>query len=324
MWVTPRAADGSVVTGANAVCTAQGISRCFNRIEVRSGSTPIETFQYDDVVGLFYSTQSDKKKKWLKLTEGHNDTAAFTNGTREFGGVQLIFSLANVDNVFLNPAVASFTIENPALRTCLIYPDPSVVHALTSAVASGRSAWLPTSEIESFRTVGLNSTNILVTNSVGSYTSIDSVRYACYKQPEYNARSNDKYKRFSSNGLREWSVEVANLTNPATRKFRNGNGSIETIMITFLSEAGGLNNMDDICNLPDDFYTPHFQWGLNFQSQSEQHASGISTVGAANTNIVGDFTFAAPITSDVVINTYVTCSTLLEVTQGLINTWRVF
>ena len=343
--ITPRRADGSVVTGAGAVSSAQGCSRAFNRLTIRAGSTMIESFEYDDIVGMYYSTLSDTKNKWFKRHEGLGNTGVFANGSKEFAmvifsslfsnpqhlplpifgsGLQLDFQLAPVENPFLSPEVTHFTIENPVLRTCLVHPDPSCVLALTSAVAQNRSTWLPMTELRTFKTPGLNSTNLLVTAAVGAYTSIDSVTCTMYSVDAYNARTNDKFKRFVGSGdLKDWSIEISGITNPATRRFGNSGGSLETTMLYFLSSCGNIHELDDY-NLPDDFETAHFRWGLNFQSSNELHGTGISTVGAASTNVVIDTTFNTAIPSNFMVYTIVSCSTLLEITGSMVNFWRVF
>lgn len=345
--LTPLGA-GAVVTGANAICSAQGVSRAFSEIIVRQGATTIERFQYDDIVGQYYATLPDKRRVWLTFTEGFEDQAAFANGGRRFGmqifssiftndqhiplpilpgGLQLEFVLAPVENLFLNAAVDEFVIDNPQIRTCMVTPDPSFTIALTGAIASGKSAWLPMTEIRQFNCQGLNSDELQINCQIGSYTSVDGCLHFLWDRPTYNARTNDRYKRYSANGLREWNMEIAGLTQPQQRRFVNGPNEPETTMVTFISESGSIHNVEDVANLKggfNNYYTNFFRFGLNFVSDNELHGTGVSTIGAASTNIVTQARFAQPITADTNITSLVTCSVLLEITAGMVNVWKTF
>ncbi|KAJ3035070.1 hypothetical protein HK097_004298 [Rhizophlyctis rosea] len=347
--VVPRLGDGSVATGAQAVSSEQGVSRCFNKITISTGSATWESFDYDEVLAVHLGTgMTEGKRNWLKITEGFGDTSAFAGGARRFqmaifssvfttpqalpivaiaGGIQLTLQLAPVENIFLNAAVTSFDIENPAIRACMITPDPSFVLALKAAIAANRSLWLATSEIRQFKTTGLNSNELQITCGLGSYSSVDSIITVMWDRPTYANRANDRFNRYSSSGLREWGIEINGMTQPQQRRFRNAPNNFETTMVTFLSEAGSIWDIDQVVQMPSDYlanyYAKHFRFGLCLQSLNEQHGSGASTVGAATPNVVLPVTFAAPVTSDLQIVTYITCSTWTEIKANYVDLWRV-
>ncbi|KAJ3048811.1 hypothetical protein HK097_010192 [Rhizophlyctis rosea] len=348
--VIPRLADGTIATGAQAVCSEQGVSRCFNKITISTGSAVWETFEYDDVLAIHLGTgMKNGVRNWLKVTEGFGDSGAFANGARRLqmrifssifstpqalpicaitGGIQLSFQVAGVENIFLNPAVTSFEISNPGLRTCLITPDPAFVISLKAAVANGKSLWLATSEIRHFETNGLNSDELAITCGLGSYSSVDSVVTVMYDRATYSARANDRFNRYISSGLREWSLELNGMIQPQQRKFQNSPTNNESLMVLYLSEAVSIWYLDQVLEMPEDYlneyYARHFRFGLCLQSMNETHGSGASTVGAASPNIVIPVKFAPPVTADLHIVTYITCSTLTEITANFVNVWKVF
>ena len=355
--ITPRNADGTPITGgalAGITNSKQGCSRAFNRIIIRQGSTPIEQFEYDDQLGLYMSTLSDSRRKWLRITESFGNTTAFANGPRKFAmqifsslfvnpqalplpalpsGLQIEFQVADAENLFTSN-VPQFTVDNPQIRSCMICPDPSFTLALTSAVAQGRSAWIPMSEVRTFRTTGLGTDQLLINAAVGSYSSVDSVTTTFWDQTAYSNRGNDRYMRFTRTpspgaALTEWSIEAAGLINPQSRTFiEGGPDDPESLMYTFLSDAGSIHAIDQVANLDidvnDNFWSHHYRVGLNYQSSNEEHASGLSLVGASSTNVVFNAKFSNPIQANIVAYTTIVCSVLLEISGTLLTVHRVF
>ncbi len=356
--LTPRDAAGAPISGAGAAAirnSKQGIQRAFNRLFVRTGSAPIETVENDEATALHYSTLPLTKRNWLNILEGFGNTQIFKSGARKFaqqvwstiftqessipifcfpGGLILDYQVADVKNLFTTSDVDHFTIDNPYIRACFITPDPSVTLALTSSVASGRSLWIAAQETRTFRTPGLNSDQLQITNALGAYSSVDSVNHAFYSASARNNQANDRYMSYFDPGLKQWSMTLSEVTNPARGYFQASGGDPETLMVTLLSEVGSIHNFDQVYldNLYDtDGVTPldtfprnHFRFGLNFTSDNESHASGMSLVGSSSGNVVTDCTFTAPITADTVCYTQITCSILVEVTAGLVNVWKVF
>jgi len=241
------------------------------------------------------------------------------------GGIELVFTLAPSTS-FFTTAVPSFSIENPYVRWCAVVPDVSFTLALSGAVAAGRSLYVPLTEIRGFRTAGLNTTNMLINCPVGSYSSVDSVTTAFYDTPAYNTPANDKMLRWHDAGLRTWSITAADVTNPSTRTFNhNGADDPETALITFLSDTGSIHTLDSTIYLQNNFYTNSFRFGLNYTSDNEGNwASGMSLVGAANTNIVIETTHANPVPPSTIAYSTVTCSVLLEISGTLLTIHRVF
>ena len=228
----------------------------------------------------------------------------------------------------------TITIKTPYLRIVMITPDPAIVLSLTSAIASGKSLWLPMQESRTYHAPGLNSTEQQLTCAVGAYSSVDSVITTFYSATARRDRTKDKYMLYHDPGLKHWTMTLAELTNPARGYFQAGDDDPETLMVTLLSELGSVHNFDQVYldnEYAADNTTPvntfalnHFRFGLNFVSDNESHGSGVSLVGSSSGNVVIDCSFKNAIPSDIVAYTTVTCSVLLEVTGGLINIWRVF
>jgi hypothetical protein len=349
--MTVRDAAGAPLTGAALTATRnsyQGVSAAFSRVTVRSGATVIESFEYADQLGLYLATIQPNKQRWLSLTEGYSKTDLFAGGaTRKFcmqiftslfaqnnsalplpvfpGGIELVFTLAPSTSLFTTN-VPQFTIQNPYVRWCAILPDPSWTLAITGAVAAGRSLWLPLSELRTYRTAGLNTNNMLINCPVGSYSSVDSVTTAFYDMNTYNTLANDKMLRWFDAGLRTWTITAADVTNPSTRTFNhNGPNDPETALITFLSDTGSIHTLDSTVYIMDNYYTNSFRFGLNYTSDNEGNfGSGMSLVGAANTNIVIETTHVNPVPPTTVAYSTVTCSVLLEISGTLLTIHRVF
>ena len=230
--MTVRDAAGAPLTGAALTATRnsyQGCSAAFSRVTVRSGATVIESFEYADQLGLYLSTIRPDKQRWLSLTESFGKTDAFAGGaTRKFamqiftslftqtsalplavlpGGLELVFTLNNSAACFTTN-VPQFTIENPYVRWLALLPDPSMTLAISGAVASGRSFFLPLSELRTYRTAGLNTNNLLINCPVGSYSSVDSVTTSFYDMNTYNNIANHKMLRWNDAGLRTWSIQA--------------------------------------------------------------------------------------------------------------------
>ena len=348
--ITVRVATGAPLPGAALAATRnsyQGISAAFSRVTVRSGATIIESFDYADELGLYLATIRPDKQRWLSLTEGFGKTDLFAGGaTRKFcmqiftslftqtsalpicaipGGLEVVFTLAPSTNLFTTD-VPQFTIENPYVRWCAITPDPSFTLALTGAIASGRSIYLPLPEIRNYRTAGLNTTNMLINCPDGSYSSVDSVTTAFYDMNTYNNRANDRMLRWFDAGLRTWTLTAADVTQPSTRAFvHNGPNDPETALITFLSDTGSIHTLDSMIYLADNYFTNSFRFGLNMTSELEGNwGAGTSLVGAANTNIIIETTHANPVPPTTIARTTVTCSVLLEISGTLLTIHRVF
>jgi hypothetical protein len=348
--MTVRDAAGAPLTGAALAATRnsyQGVSAAFSRVTVRSGATIIESFQYADQLGLYLATIRPDKQRWLSLTESFGKTDAFAGtATRKFcmqiftslftqtsalplpclpGGLELDFQLAGSSSFFTTD-VPQFTIESPYVRWCAVIPDVSFTLALVGACAANRSLYLPLSELRSYRTAGLNTTNMLINCPVGSYSSVDSVTTAFYDMPAYNTLANDKYLRWHDAGLRTWTITAADVTNPSTRTFNhNGPDDPETALITFLSDTGSIHTLDSTIYLQNNFYTNSFRFGLTFTSDNEGNwASGMSLVGAASTNIVVETLHANPVPPTTIALSTVVCSVLLEISGTLLTIHRVF
>src|SRR6478609_3205046 len=357
--VNPLDNTGAPLTGAAlaAIKTSkQGCSRIFNRITLRSGSTIIETLEYDDQVGQFYSTLPDTKRKWLKITEGYGTSDnVFAGGPVRFcmqlfssllgndialplpifaAGLQVELSIAGAENYFVGNDVTRYSVTNPVLRYCSITPDPSFVLALTSAVASGRSAWFPMNELRTFRIYGNGAGETTYNVAVGNVTSVDAVTFTHWDTTTYNNRANDRFSRFQDAGLKSWSIEANGVLNPSgNRRFGHGPRDLETLMVTLLSETGSVHTLDDAANIKsvttgvsdfDAYRKECFRAGINFVSDSEMHSTGISMVGAANPNIVIQAAYDGNVPSTMVTYITVTLSVVMEVTGTLINIHRVF
>lgn len=128
--------------------------------------------------------------------------------------------------------------------------------------------------------------------------------------------------------MREWTIEINEIRQPRERTFLNEPTDPTTTMITYLSEAGSIHLVDQIVQLPanyfQDYYTKHFRFGLNFTSSNEEHGTGISTVGASSPNIVIECGFAQPIDSNVQLHTIVTSSVILDIKANFIDVWRTW
>ena len=357
--VTPRDASGNVITDATTLAairtSKQGCSRVFSRITLRSGSQILESFEYDDQVGMYYSGLSDSKKKWLKITEGLERDNLYANGSRKFymqifsslftndvaiplpafvGGLQLQFDIAGAENYFLSNSVPRMTVENPALRYCSVVPDPSFILALTSAIQGGRSMWLPMTELKTFRIYGNGAGDAIYNVAVGNVTSIDSVLFTHWDGNTYSNRANDRYTRFTDAGLTSWSIEANQILNPGfNKRFSHGIHDLDTFMVTFLSEAGSIHAVDEVANIRsvnanvmdfDSYRTEHFRAGLTYTSDNEQFATGLSMVGSANPNIVINASYGNTMPPTMVTYVTVALSTVMEVTGTLINIHRVF
>ncbi|KAJ3029760.1 hypothetical protein HDV00_009446, partial [Rhizophlyctis rosea] len=352
--VTPRDATGAVITDAATLAairtSKQGCSRIFSRITLRSGSQILESFEYDDQLALYLSTISDTKRKFLRITEGFERDTLYTNGPREFamqiwsslfsndvaiplfafqGGLQLEFQVAGAENYFLTNNVPRFTVDNPTLRFCAITPDPSFVLGLTSAIQSGRSMWLPMTELRTFRMYGNGGADAIYNIAVGNITSIDSVSFTHWDSATYNNRASDRYTRFYDAGLKSWSIEANQILNPGGNKqFLHGTRTLDTFRVTFLSEAGSIHNLDQVANIRsldpnvldfDAYRLQNFKAGINYVSDLEQHASGLSMVGSANPNVVINASYTGNVGSGTITYITVSISTVLEVTGTMIN-----
>ena len=357
--VTPRDASGAVITDATTLAairtSRQGCSRVFSRITLRSGSQILESFEYDDQMALYLSTISDPKRKFLTITEGFSRDNLFINGPREFsmqiwsslfsndvaiplfafqGGLQVEFQVAGAENYFLTNSVPRFTVDNPTLRYCQITPDPSFVLGLSSAIQSGRSMWLPMTELRTFRIYGNGGADAIYNVAVGNVTSIDSVTFTHWDTAAYNNRANDRFTRFYDAGLKSWNIEANQILNPAGNKqFLHGYRTLDTFMVTFLSEAGSIHQLDQVANVRsvdpnvkdfDIYRLNHFKAGINFVSDTEVHASGLSMVGSANPNVVINASYTGNVGSGTITYITVSLSTVLEVTGTPINIHRVF
>ncbi len=349
--LTPRDANGAPITTTAGIRNSiQGCSRAFSRIIIRQGSTVIETFDYDDQLALYMSTLPDTRRKWLKLTEGFGRDDLFVNGPRKFAmqifsslfvnpqalplpalpsGLIVEFVNANANNLFTTD-VPQFTVDDPKINACMIKPDASYTLALTSAIANNRSAWIPLSEIKTFRATGLGTDRMLLNAPVGSYSSVDSVTTTFWDQNAYANAANDKYKRFGQMGLQEWSIEAAESIQPGNGRMfiEGGKEDPTTLMYTFLSSAGSIHNVHEIANIDTDttnnFWDNHYQFGLSYVSDNEETGTGLSLVGAASTNIQINTKHSGAINSSIVALTTVVCSVLLEISGTLLTIHRVF
>jgi hypothetical protein len=348
--MTVRDNAGAPLSGAALAATRnteQGISAAFSRVQVRSGATVIESFEYSDQLNLYLSTIRPEKRRWLSIAEGFAKNDLFAGGaTRKFcmqimtslfsspnalplpclpGGIELVFSLAP-STAFFTTDVPQYTIENPYVRWCSIVPDPSYTLAVTGAVASNRSMYLPLTELRTYRQAGVGTDSMLINCPVGSYSSVDAVTTAFYDSTAYNDRGQDKWKRWNDAGLRTWTITAADVINPASRTFvHSGPNDPESVLIQYLSDTGSIHALDSTIHLLDDHFTAHFSFGLTYTSDNEGNfGSGMSLVGAANTTIVIETTHAAPVPPTTVAYTTVSCSVLLEITGTLLTIHRVF
>ncbi|KAJ3024408.1 hypothetical protein HDV00_000942, partial [Rhizophlyctis rosea] len=275
--VIPKDANGNVITDPAALAairtSKQGISALFSQITIRSGSQVLETFEYNTQVAQFLSTSSASRRKWLKISEGFGNDTMFTGSGGqgvEFtmqiysslfsndvalplpifaGGLQVEFMIGTADQYVLGGTAPQLAIKDPRLVYCSIVPDPSFVLALTSAVASGRSAWFPATELRTFRVFGNGANEMTYNAAVGNYTSIDSVYFTHWDTATYNNNANDKYLRFSDAGLTSWSITANEIANPGyNRRFHHGRAPkrLETFMVTYLSQAGSIHDLDQV------------------------------------------------------------------------------
>lgn len=349
--LTPRNAAGMPITGTDAAGIRNsklGGAAAFTKQIVRTGSETLETLDIAERVGEHYATLPEVKRGWLKDFEGFEDTQMFVNGPRKIaqriwstffsqttalplpvftGGVQLVETVAPVENLITTNNVDSFSVDDAYIRVLALTPDPSITLALTSSVRSGGSLFIPAEETRVFRSYGLGGDTMLINCPMGQYSSVNSVITRFYNASARANRANDKYLINHDAGLRKWSITANDVVNPRDRPFTTGPNDPEGLMVTMLSEVGSVHNLDDIWfrNVPgDSFFQNHFYFGLNYQSDDETHGSGLSMVGAADGSIKIDCQFAAPVTSDVIAVTTVTCAILLEVTGSFVHKWKDF
>lgn len=343
----------TLVTGAPAVISEQGISRAFSQVLVKIGAFTVETLQYNELTGQFMSTLTGRKTKYLKLFEGFQQPDVFqATGKARFAlrvmsslfynaqalplpciaGLSLEFMLAPIQELALGATVTEMVINNPYIRALAISPDPAYTIALQSKIARGGSLWLPMIESRTTQTNGYGSDIIDVVTPVGVYSSIDSVSHTMYSRVAFNVRANDKYKRYAYQGLKNWSVQIGNLINPQTRYFTCGPGDqcLETLLVTLMSSCGSLDNLEDFCELQGstrtemltNYLDKYFRFGINWTSSNEQFGSGVDLTAASSTNLVTHLEFAAPVTNDLVIATTVTASVLLEINNQQPMVWK--
>ncbi|RYZ65909.1 MAG: hypothetical protein EOP09_13520 [Proteobacteria bacterium] len=337
-------AGNVLATGAAATMSEQGVSRMFSSIRVSMGSTLLEEFKLDEVSGQFYSTIGRKAGKFLTLLEGFaaEDCLAAT-GKGTFGlrlmtsllysmvalplpilaGFNIELVLADVSNTFLSNAATEVVIRNPYIRYLAISPDTSYTLALQKLIASGGSIFLPAIRHRTFLGNGLGSDIIDQTVSLGQYESIDSVSVTFWNAPAYRNRTNDKFSRYKYHGLKGWSITAADIVNPKERLFRCGpsDACLETLLVTLMSSAGSLNNIDDYAELRgetreeifDNYLNKFFKFGLNYTSANEAHGSGVDLTNAATTQAVVHMEFDGVKDVDLQIAVSVTASVWIEI-----------
>lgn len=348
-------ANGALVTGAAATISAQGISRAFSQILIRIGSFVVESLHYDEQVGQFYSNSGVRKGKYLTLMEGYGTPTVFSaTGKASFAmrimsslfysgsalplpciqGLTVELMLAPIENLAVGATVAELRINNPYIRTLAISPDQSYTLSLQSSIARGGSLWLPLIESRQTLSNGYQTDRTDVTVPLGVYSSIDSISVTMWSSSGYQNRANDRYQRYNYNGLTGWSVKIGDLVNPQTRHFVCGPGDqcLETLLVTLMSSAGSLDNLEDFAELTGtdratmftNYLTQWFRFGLNGTSANEAWGSGWNLEHVASTNAVVHLQFANAITPDVTIMVTVTASVLLEINNQMPVIWRTF
>lgn len=348
-------AGNALATGAAATISEQGISRAFSQVIVRLGSFPIETLNYDDATGQFYNSVGEKKGKLLKLFEAYDqpDVFAATGKARlavrvmssmfynsqalplpAISGLTLEFMLAPIENLALSASATELVINNPYIRALAVTPDQAYTLSLQSSMARGGSLWIPLVEGRNIQTNGYGSDVIDIVTPVGVYSSIDSVSVTFFDRTGYNNRVNDRFGRYSYHGLKNWSVQIGNLVNPQSRYFTCGPGDqcLETLLVTLMSSAGSLDNIEDMIELPgntrnemfSNYLNKFFRFGLNWTSSNEEFGSGVDLTNASSTNIVTHCEFSAPVDNNMVVLTTVTASVLLEINNAAPTIWRSF
>ncbi|MCU1500634.1 MAG: hypothetical protein JWM47_4587 [Acidimicrobiales bacterium] len=345
--IVPRNAQGAVVSESSI--SYQGVSRAFSRLQIRIGSAVVEDIsQYSDILALYYSTASKNRKSILKRLEGYSNPD-FLDGDsgRKFvhmlmsslfctpqalplpfisaGGVSIELTLAPASELFTSNGVSYYTMENVSFKYLAVTPNPAYTMAMTAAVASGKSCFIPYQRIHIFPSAGNGANNQIIQVPIGMVSSIVSVDTTFHDTTAYANATNDKSLRFTSAGLTEWNLVGAGINNPSQISFGySGGADPETVLMSLLSESGNGYRMGEELSLDDNYESKSFRLGLNFQSSQEYFGSGLSTVGSASPFLTINTKHSQPVPPTTQITTIVTTDALIQFQGSGITVTEIF
>jgi hypothetical protein len=334
--IVPYGANGQPIVDAATRNSSLGAMAAWGRLVIRFGSLVVEDIQsYADLLALYYATASKSKKNLLRKLEGYGNTEAFKLGGQKYahllmsslwvtdqaipiplvanGGVSIEVFLNPASTVFTSANVAYYQIESPTFKWMGISPNPSYVMGLRSAVASGRSVYIPFQKIHQFPSNGNGSNTQIINIGVGQVSSIVSVDTVFWDDAGYADRSKDKFKRFIDPGVVEYRIEGAGLSNPSQLTFHHeGGADPELFLVGQLGQVGNAYALDKDISYEDDFMNTTFKISQGYLSDNEHFGTGLNTLAAASPFLTLTVNCDRVVPTTTKIMSFVTTDALLE------------
>lgn len=304
--ITAHASDDSVVVSAVTRNSFSGISRVFQRLIIRFNGVVVEQVDsYNDLCSLYYATTRLSKKALLRTCEGYGDTTALASGKKEWAhlimsslwvtpqtlplpliegsGIQLEFVLADKASLFTTTNIAYYKLFDVCFKYLAVTPSPAFTIGLKNAVRAGRSAVIPYQKIHQFRSAGAGSKNLIVNIALGQVSSLVDVTTVFWDDVKYADPQYDKGLRFHNADVLDWRFTGADVNSPNLQAFKFNKGSTpESTLMGFMTQCGNVYDMHADVSLETNHESNSFRMALNFSSDGETFASGLSTLAASS------------------------------------------
>ncbi|KAJ3024580.1 hypothetical protein HDV00_000839 [Rhizophlyctis rosea] len=196
-----------------------------------------------------------------------------------------------------------------------ITPNPAYTVGLRSAVASGKSVYLPFQKIHQFPSAGNGASKQLIQVGVGQVSSVVSIDTVFWDSANFADRTKDTYKRFiePGNGVIDFRIDGAGLSNPSQLTFHHeGGADPELFLIGQLGAVGNAYNLDKDISFDDDYMSNSFRISMGYLSDNEHFGVGLNTLAAQTPYITVEVNTKDPVPPTTTIMTFVTTDAIIE------------
>lgn len=321
MDVTLYDATGAVLASGPANSVLGG-DAFIESLRITAGGEEVQSIpDYMSYCSQMYKNLPVGHKKLLQNVSGYGVNNIFANsGTAQFGlhpyvgfhhplndgpfhawalpnqQIEYQITLANPANIFTGGTVAEYRVSNVRLFVPITTPPPEYVQTAQTHIQRGDSLFYDykRASFSSNNCSGGNRSSFLL--HLSGVRSLASFSWWFLDDVVLADPTKDKALNFSSEGLKTWQIQLGpNLYVPSGQPFHHGPGTVETLLISQLSnnDFGQLSDLDvDFAN----YDSKEFSIDYNFESSREAVGAALGFQGTDGIVRLNTYSDPAPST----------------------------